>query len=77
MRKFRRVVDFVADSLSLCKVALSSKAEVIVFAGVHLMADSTSIISLEKVVLLPIPDVGCPMADMVTVKFSVMKRKIS
>ena len=39
------VADFVADSLSLCKAAVNSKAEVIVFAGVHFMAESASIIS--------------------------------
>jgi quinolinate synthase len=62
------VADFVADSLSLCKAAVNSKSEVIVFAGVHFMAESASIISPEKLVLLPVPDAGCPMADMVTVK---------
>ena len=60
--------DFVADSLSLCKAALNSKAEIIVFAGVHFMAESASIISPEKLVLLPVPDAVCPMADMVTVE---------
>jgi quinolinate synthase len=67
-REVQDVADFVADSLSLCKAAVKSKAEVIVFAGVHFMAESASIISPEKLVLLPVPDAGCPMADMVTVK---------
>ena len=67
-REVREVADFVGDSLSLCKAAVNSKAEVIVFAGVHFMAESASIISPEKLVLLPVPDAGCPMADMVTVK---------
>jgi quinolinate synthase len=65
-REVQDVSDFVADSLSLCKAALNSKAEVIVFAGVHFMAESASIISPEKLVLLPVPDAICPMADMVT-----------
>jgi quinolinate synthase len=67
-REVQDISDFVADSLSLCKAALNSKAEIIVFAGVHFMAESASIISPEKLVLLPVPDAICPMADMVTVE---------
>jgi len=62
----QEVADFVGDSLSLCKAAVNSKADIIVFAGVHFMAESASIISPEKTVLLPVPDAGCPMADMIT-----------
>lgn len=65
-REVQEVADFVGDSLSLCKAAVNSKADVIVFSGVHFMAESASIISPEKLVLLPVPDAGCPMADMVT-----------
>lgn len=67
-KEVQEVADFVADSLSLCKAAVNSKAQVIVFAGVHFMAESASIISPEKLVLLPVPDAGCPMADMITGK---------
>lgn len=67
-REVQEVADFVGDSLSLCKAAVDSKADIIVFAGVHFMAESASIISPEKTVLLPVPDAGCPMADMVTVE---------
>ena len=67
-QEVRDIADFVADSLALCKAAVNSKAEVIVFAGVHFMAESASIISPEKIVLLPVPEAGCPMADMVSVK---------
>lgn len=67
-REVQEVADFVGDSLSLCKAAVNSKADVIVFAGVHFMAESAAIISPQKTVLLPVPDAGCPMADMVTVK---------
>ena len=47
-KEVQEVADFVGDSLSLCKAAVNSKAEVIVFAGVHFMAESASIISPEK-----------------------------
>ncbi|MDQ1253475.1 MAG: quinolinate synthase, partial [Euryarchaeota archaeon] len=67
-QEVRDIADLVADSLALCKAAVNSKAEVIVFAGVHFMAESASIISPEKIVLLPVPEAGCPMADMVSVK---------
>ncbi len=67
-REVQEVADFVGDSLSLCKAAVNSKAEVIVLAGVRFMAESAAIISPEKLILLPVPDAGCPMADMVTVK---------
>ena len=65
-REVQEVADFVGDSLSLCKAAVDSKADIIVFAGVHVMAESALIISPEKTVLLPVPDAGCPMADMIT-----------
>ena len=75
-REVQDVSDFVADSLALCKAAVNSKAEVIVFGGVHFMAESASIISPEKLVLLPVPDAMCPMADMVTVEsFRCLKEK--
>lgn len=67
-REVQEVADFVGDSLSLCRAAVNSKADIIVFAGVHFMAESASILSPEKSVILPVPDAGCPMADMVTVK---------
>ena len=54
------------DSLALSQAAAKSDAEVIVFCGVHFMAESASILCPDKTVILPRLDAGCPMADMIT-----------
>lgn len=69
------LADVVGDSFKLSQYCASTDADVVVFCGVHFMAESAKILSPEKTVLLPEIDAGCPMADMVTAEALIEEKK--
>jgi quinolinate synthase len=60
------VADLTGDSLQLSREAASTDADVIAFCGVHFMAETASVLSPDKTVLIPDPDAGCSLSESIT-----------
>ena len=61
----QNIADYVCDSFEMARRARDAKEDLLIICGVHFMAESAKILNPEKTVLIPAPDAGCPMADMI------------
>ncbi len=63
--EIQQIADILGDSLELSRAVTKVDAKVVVFCGVHFMAETASILNPHKKILLPVKEAGCPMADMI------------
>jgi quinolinate synthase len=74
--EIQQIADIVGDSLELSRAVTQVDAKIVVFCGVHFMAETASILNPKKKILLPVKESGCPMADMITTKeLKALKKK--
>lgn len=66
--EIQEMADITGDSLELSRACTKVKEEVIVFCGVHFMAETAKILNPHKTVLLPVLEAGCPLAEMITIE---------
>lgn len=74
--EIQKIADYHGDSLALAQTAVRTDASLIVFCGVHFMAESAAILNPDKKVLLPVKEAGCPLADMITIEKLKERKKM-
>ncbi len=70
------IADYVGDSLGLSQQAAKANADLIVFCGVHFMAETAAILSPDKTIIMPDEHAGCPMANMITARELRKKKEL-